>query len=81
MAVEFASAQQVIDWLNRPENQFVSNLFIIRWDGHTPTIAKRKLVELNDPRHIGLAYAILGEHVRRKRKPDEQNVETTREQE
>jgi hypothetical protein len=72
MAVELNSVQDVLDWLNRPENQFDSLLFIVRWDGHTPTIARRKLVELNNPDDRGLAEVVLIEHTRRKRRPDEQ---------
>lgn len=71
MAVDLNSVQDVLDWLNVPENQFKSNLFIVKWDGHTPKIAERKLYDLNNPDDRGLAQVILTEHIRRKRRPED----------
>jgi hypothetical protein len=58
----------VREWLHRPENQFKSDVFIIRWDGHTPSIStgphRNRLLDLDEDN--GLASVVLIEHKRRK---------------
>lgn len=71
MTRDFNNVAEVIEWLNMPQNQFTSDLFVIKWDGYMPRISTTRLVDLNSPRDIGLAACVLQEHKRRKRRPDD----------
>lgn len=48
--------------LNLPENQFDSDLAVLKWDGRWPKIAKNRLQSLNDLGNLGLAITLLLEH-------------------
>lgn len=68
MSCEFNTKEEVKEWLRRRENQMNTDLFVIKWEGHTPSIAVSRLkdLEANDE----LAEVVLTEHKRRKRRPD-----------
>lgn len=73
MSFEFKDTVEVLEWLNRPENQFTSDLFVIRWEGYMPKISTTRLADLNNPKNIGFAAVVLQEHRRRKRRPGEED--------
>ena len=62
MSKKLETIQDIIDYLNKPENQFTSDLHVVKWDGRWPKISTYRLTELNDPKNRGLAAAILEQH-------------------
>lgn len=64
MSCVLRSDEDVLGWLSRPENQFSSDVYILRWDGCAPRIGRSRLVYLqSDP---GFRQFILEEHLRRR---------------
>ena len=64
-AETFKTTVELIAYLNLPENQMITDLAVVRWDGRWPIIAKSRLTELNDPTNIGFAITLLIEHKNR----------------
>jgi hypothetical protein len=73
---QFKGVQDVLDHLMKPENHIFTELFVIRWDGLHPYIAKSRIQDLQGSR--ALAEVTYYEYMRRKRRPkDEPDREPT----
>ena len=62
---ELCSIIDVRKWLGHPSNQFVGDMFIVKWDGCVPTISRDHVERLFTG--DGLAKAILYGHTKIKR--------------
>jgi hypothetical protein len=73
---ELNTLDDVKQWLHSPENQIKTELYIIKWDGATPSIAtgpRNRLAELDND--DALATVVLLEHRRRKFRPRTEDEE------
>jgi hypothetical protein len=69
----FTCVQDVYNHLEKPENQVSTELFVIKWDGLYPYLAKSRLKYLQDDR--ALAEVTYLEYMRRKRRPKDEGEE------
>lgn len=67
----FTCVQDAFDHLMKPENHISTELFVIKWDGLYPTIARSRLKDLQNDR--ALAEVTYLEYLRRKRRPKDES--------
>lgn len=70
---QFTCVQDVVDHLMKPENQISTELFVIKWEGVYPRIAKSRLKTFQEDR--SLAEVTYLEYLRRKRRPKDEPEE------
>lgn len=69
----FTCVQDVYDHLLKPENHISTELFVIRWDGVYPFLARSRLADMQRDR--ALAEVTYLEYLRRKRRPKDEPAE------
>lgn len=69
----FTCVQDAYDHLLKVENHISTDLFVIRWDGLYPYLARSRLADLQRDR--ALAEVTYLEYLRRKRRPKDEPVE------
>lgn len=69
----FTCVQDAFDHLMKPENHISTELFVIKWDGLYPYLAKSRLSYLASDR--ALAEVTYLEYLRRKRRPKDEGEE------